>query len=301
MGYDIKTIKQEFKDKGIFYTPPELAEMLKSYVDVEPREVYDPTCGRGNLLSVFGDDIPKYGQDINTDEVVEATESLKNFVGMVGDTLKNPQWMGWKFHVIVANPPFSIKWEPVEDERFTVAPAIPTAGKADYAFLLHILHYLADDGVAVVLGFPGILYRGNREGQIRQWMVESNYIDKVIHVAGNTFVDTTIATCILVLRKNKTTTDIEFVDSENGLSRVVSVEEIKQNGFGLSVNNYVTAEEISEVVDPIELEKTARQGFLIKLRQELEFSKMVCEMEGIEFDTFIKDIKDVIKEYEAYI
>lgn len=301
MGYDIKTIKQDFKDKGIFYTPPELAEMLKSYVDVEPREVYDPTCGRGNLLSVFGDDIPKYGQDINTDEVVEATESLKNFVGMAGDTLKNPQWMGRKFHVIVANPPFSIKWEPIEDERFTVAPAIPTAGKADYAFLLHILHYLADDGVAVVLGFPGILYRGNREGQIRQWMVESNYIDKVIHVAGNTFVDTTIATCILVLRKNKTTTDIEFVDSENGLSRVVSVEEIKQNGFGLSVNNYVTAEEISEVVDPIELEKTARQGFLIKLRQELEFSKMVCEMEGIEFDTFIKDIKDVIKEYETYI
>ena len=109
----------------------------------------------------------KYGQDINVDEIKIAKRELKNFVGVAGDTLKEPAFKGKKFSAIVANPPFSIKWEPQTDERFADAPTVPTESKADYAFILHILHYLSDDGIAIVLNFPGILYRGGREGKIR--------------------------------------------------------------------------------------------------------------------------------------
>lgn len=206
-GYNIKSIRQDFKSKGIFYTPTELAEMIKSYLPADVKEVYDPTCGHGNLLSVFADEVQKYGQDINIVAVEEAKKLPNSFIEL-GDTLAEPKFLGKKFEAIVANPPFSIKWEQKSDERFASAPALAPKSKADYAFILHILHYLADNGTAVVMEFPGILYRGNAEGKIRRWLVELNYIEKVIHIPGNTFVDTAIPTCILVLRKNRTDTDI---------------------------------------------------------------------------------------------
>ena len=161
-NYNIKSIKKEFKAKGIFYTTNELAVLMKSFVDIDTTEVYDPTCGDGSLLSVFDDNIKKYGQEINDHQIEVAKNRLINFTGYCGDTLKEPAFNNKKFKCIVANPPFSIAWEPpilnglFTDDRFRLAPALPPKSKADYAFILHILHYLANDGVAVVLNFPGI-------------------------------------------------------------------------------------------------------------------------------------------------
>ena len=297
--YNIKTIKEEFKSKGIFYTPPELAELLKSYIDIDVTEAYDPTCGRGSLLSVFDDNVIKYGQDINADEIEVAKRELKNFVGVAGDTLKEPAFIDKKFSVIVANPPFSIKWEPQTDERFVNAPTIPTESKADYAFILHILHYLSDDGIAVVLNFPGILYRSGREGKIREWIIKNNWVDKVISIPEKTFVDTTIATCVIVFKKNRATTDIEFIDNGNKLSRMVSIEEVASNGYALSVSNYVAPEVIKEHVDPLQLEDRAQQEFILKLKQELEFSKMVCGFEGFNFNVFVNELQAVLDTYKT--
>ena len=109
VAYNLKSIKEEFKSKGIFYTPPELAELLKSYVNFTPNEIYDPTCGDGALLNVFGDDVVKYGQEINLEQLQVAKERLKNFNGYCGDTLKDPAFKDKKFDCILANPPFSIK------------------------------------------------------------------------------------------------------------------------------------------------------------------------------------------------
>ena len=299
MGYDIKTIKRQFKQQGIFYTPPELAELLKSYIDINVTEVYDPTCGRGNLLSVFDDNVIKYGQDINVDEIKIAKRELKNFVGVAGDTLKEPAFKGKKFSAIVANPPFSIKWEPQTDERFADAPTVPTESKADYAFILHILHYLSDDGIAIALNFPGILYRGGREGKIREWIIKNNWIDKVISIPEKTFIDTTISTCLIVFKKNKTTTDIEFIDNGNKLSRVVDVKEVSDNGYSLSVSNYVAPEIIKEHVDPLQLEDRAQKEFIAKLKQELEFSKMVCGVEGLDFSVFVNELQAVLDTYKT--
>ena len=182
-NYNIKSIKEEFKAKGIFYTTNELALLIKSFVNIDIDEVYDPTCGDGSLLSVFDDNIKKYGQEINDHQLEVAENRLTNFTGYCGDTLKDPAFIDKKFKCIVANPPFSIAWEqPIfngifTDDRFRLVPALPPKSKADYAFILHILHFLETDGIAVVLNFPGILYRGNSEGQIRKWIVEQNYIE----------------------------------------------------------------------------------------------------------------------------
>ncbi len=298
MSYDLKTIKQSFKERGIFYTPPELSAFLRSLVPFEPQRVYDPTCGRGNLLSSFGPETKKYGQDINAEEVKVAAETLTNVTVVAGDTLTDPAFLGQRFDCIVANPPFSIKWtppvDPSSDPRFADAPTIPTQSRADYAFLLHILHYLANDGVAVVLNFPGILYRGGREGALRRWLIECNFIDQVIHIPGDTFVDTAIATCVLVLRKNRSGTDITFADREHALTRAVPVSKVQEQGYTLSVGSYVMPEVEREVIDPIALETKARRSFLKKLEADLCMSAFASRAEGLDLNEYLDDVLAVV-------
>lgn len=293
----IKNIRQEFKDNGIFYTPPELAEKLKSYVDFEPETIYDPTCGAGNLLRVFRENVKKYGQELDAEQL--GLIDIPNFKGYAGDTLLDDGFKGMKFDCIVANPPFSVKWNPDElasDERFSCSPVLPPPSKADWAFMLHILHHLADDGIAVVLEFPGILYRGQREKKVRKWFVQNNYIDRVVHVPGNTFEDTAISTCIVVLKKNRETTDIVFEDKEK--TETVSLERIEENDYSLSVSLYIEEEIEKEEIDPSVLENEARRLFLTRLKKELDFDKMVCEMEGISIRPFISAIRKILREYD---
>lgn len=128
----IKNIRKEFKDNGIFYTPPEVAEKLKTYIDIEPKAVYDPTCGAGNLLKVFPDDVKKYGQELDAEQL--QIIDIPNFTGYVGDTLMDDKFKGVKFDCIVVNPPFSVKWQPdklKDDVRFCDCAALPPPSKAD--------------------------------------------------------------------------------------------------------------------------------------------------------------------------
>lgn len=300
MAYNIKDIKEEFKRKGIFYTPPELAAYMRSFFPFEIKEIYDPTCGDGALLAGFGIDTKKYGQDINKEQIEVASSNLHNFIGVAGDTLKNPAFTDKKFDYIIANPPFSIKWEPnKEDARFKVAPALPPQSKADYAFILHIINSMSDAGYAAIMEFPGVLYRGNSEGIIRQWIVEQNLIEKIIHVPGDKFIDTKISTCIIILNKRKTTTDIIFQDDENKIEKLVTFEEVKENNFNLSVSQYCTKEIKKEYINPIILELDARKNLIRKLKAELEFSKKICELENMSFLDLLKDIEKLVKEQKA--
>lgn len=299
--YNIKNIREEFKSKGIFYTQPELAEYMKSLVDVDITNVYDPTCGDGSLLSCFPEELPKFGQEINDHQLAVANKRLKNFTGVCADTLKEPAFMEKRFSCIVANPPFSIAWEPptglFKDERFAEAPALPPKSKADYAFLLHIIHLLADNGIAIVLNFPGILYRGNSEGTLRKWFVDKNWIEKVIQIPGKTFVDTTIATALLVMKKSKSTTNIEFIDNDLKLSKVVPVDEIINNDYNLAVSSYVQKEEEKIVIDAADLHRKARAGMVKKLKKDIEMDRMICELEGWDFNSYLDDLKNVINSY----
>ena len=299
--YNIKNIKEEFKSKGIYYTQPEVAKYMMSLIDIQITDVYDPTCGSGSLLSVFPDDLPKFGQEINDHQLAIASQQLSNFTGYCADTLKDPAFMDKRFSCIVANPPFSIKWDPpvgmFKDARFADAPALPPPSKADYAFLLHIVHLLKHDGIAIVLNFPGILYRGNSEGIIRKWFVEQNLIEKVIAIPGKTFVDTTIATALLVIKKNKVGTDIEFIDNETGLSRIVSADEISKNEYTLSVSTYVQPETQKQIIDPVALQSLARRQTLAKLKADIDMDKMICELEGWDFSAYLGELKILIESY----
>lgn len=298
MSYNIKSIKKCFKDNGVFYTPSELALLMKSYVSITPKNVYDPTCGDGALLSVFDDNVPKYGQEINQQQLEVANKKLVNFTGVCGDTLQNPAFKDQKFSLIMANPPFSIKWNPNKDERLENYPALPPPSKADYAFIAHILHYLSDNGEAIVLCFPGILYRGNAEGKIRQFLIERNYIDRVVSIPGGYFIDTNIATNLIVLRKNKQDDRIVFEDKENNIIKEVNIEEIRKNDYNLSINNYIQIEVPKENVDPIELEKEARYSLIKYIKAQLDFSKFVSSLSGIEFQPLINDIQKLIDSYK---
>lgn len=293
----IKSIRQEFRKKGIFYTPSTLAKKIKSYVDIEPKSVYDPTCGAGNLLKVFHENVKKYGQELDEEQLKMI--DIPNFVGYAGDTLLDDGFSKMKFDCIVANPPFSVKWNPEElkdDIRFSCSPALPPPSKADWAFMLHILYHLSCNGVAVILEFPGILYRGQKEGKIRRWFVENNYIDRVVHIPGNTFEDTAIATCIVVLKKNRDTTDVIFEDGER--TEVISAETIRENDYNLSVCIYIQEEVEKEEIDASALENEARMLFLARLKKELDFDRMVCEMEGISMKPFINAIRIILREYD---
>ena len=302
-SYNIKSIKKEFKAKGIFYTTNELALLIKSFVDIDINEVYDPTCGDGSLLSVFADNVKKYGQEINDHQLKVAENRLTNFIGYCGDTLKDPAFIDKKFKCIVANPPFSIAWEqPIlngifTDDRFRLVPALPPKSKADYAFILHILNFLENDGIAVVLNFPGILYRGNSEGQIRKWIVEQNYIEKVIRIPGKTFVDTTIETALVIFKKNKTTTDIEFIDIEKDKSYIATFEEIRANNFVLSVSSFVQDEIKRIKYNPNELQSNSRTNMIKKIKADIEIDKMVCELEGYNFTEYLDSLQAVVSSY----
>lgn len=294
--YSLKTIRKQFKDKGVFYTPPELAKMLMEYIPFTPSRVYDPTCGRGNLLSVFGDDIEKYGQDIDADAIADASKRLVNFHGAVGDVLADPKYIDMRFDAIVANPPFSVQWQETRDGIFAFAPAVPSKSKADFAFLIHILWMLSDDGVAVVLNSPGIGYRGGREQVIRQWMIEQNYVDKVVHIPGDTFADTAIATLLLVLKKRRDTTDVHFEDKEHGQEKTVTLEDIRSADYTLSVSRYIERIVEKPKVDTAALEALARDLAITRIRAEIKMSKMIASIEGWDYSEFILDIRKAIDE-----
>ena len=276
---------------------------MKSYIRSTVGEVYDPTCGDGALLAVFGDEVRKYGQELDGQQLAVARSRLANFEGVCGDTLQSPAFSERKFECIIANPPFSVKWEQRrDDERFSSAPALAPKSKADYAFLLHILHYLEDNGVAVVLNAPGVLYRGNAEGKIRRWLVEQNVIDRVVNIPGGYFVDTKIPTVLLVLRKDRSArgvTGIVFEDLKQERETTLTRDEIAANDFVLS--GLLQPEPPSAPpIDPHALEREVEQALVSNVRLQLLRTREVSSLEGIDFlSTFIEKLDATIGEFRG--
>lgn len=291
------------KSGGEYFTPQEVSELLTRIAvlgKTEVNKVYDPACGSGSLLlktaKILGADNVRngfYGQEINitTYNLCRINMFLHNvgydkFDIALGDTLEDPQhWDDEPFDVIVSNPPYSIHWagedNPVliNDPRYSVAGVLAPKSKADLAFVLHSLAWLSPDGVASIVCFPGLLYRGGAEQKIRKYLVDNNYIDCLIQLPANLFFGTGIATCIIVLKKNKKSNDILFLDASKEcikitnsnkltdenianiirmyeqrtdtdyLTKVVSCEAVGENDYNLSVSTYVEQEDTREKVD----------------------------------------------------
>ena len=226
------------KSGGEFFTPADVSELLTRLGTVgktEINKVYDPACGSGSLLlkaeKVLGKDAVRngfYGQEINI--TTYNLCRINMFLHDVGfdkfdiaceDTLISPQhWDDEPFELIVSNPPYSIKWAGdenpllINDPRFAPAGVLAPKSKADLAFIMHSLSWLAPNGTAAIVCFPGIMYRGGAEQKIRKYLIDNNFIDCVIQLPSNLFFGTSIATCIMVLKKGKGLSEIKVLFDE---------------------------------------------------------------------------------------
>lgn len=322
------------KSGGEFFTPQEVGELLARIVIMDKtsvNKVYDPACGSGGLLLKFAKILGKenvkqgfYGQEINLTTYNLARINMflhninyNNFHIARGDTLIHPEhWYDEPFDAIVSNPPYSIKWAGKEnpilinDERFSPAGVLAPSSKADLAFTMHMLSWLSPKGTAAIVEFPGVLYRGGAEQKIRQYMIDNNFVDAVIQLPSDLFFGTSIATCILVLKKNKLDNNILFVDaseefvrntnknklSDENINNIVNLlkdrvsvenksylatyDEIKENDYNISVNSYLKTNTGEVEIDIEEVNKklaeiVPRQQ---KIRNELE--EIIRELES---------------------
>ena len=322
------------KSGGEFYTPQEVSELLARIAvsgKTEVNKVYDPACGSGSLLlkfaKVLGHDKVRqgfYGQEINltTYNLCRINMFLhdvnyEKFHIAHGDTLTDPaHWDDEPFEAIVSNPPYSIKWDGdanpllINDPRFAPAGVLAPKSKADLAFTLHILSWLAVNGTAAIVEFPGVLYRGGAEQKIRQYLIDNNYVDAVIQLPPDLFFGTTITTCIIVLKKSKHDNATLFIDAsaefvrsgnKNKLlpehqqkildaftgrqsiehfARLVENGDIAANGYNIAVSSYVEQKDEREAVDIRVLNAkisriVARQA---ELREQID--AIVADLEG---------------------
>ncbi|WP_417789137.1 type I restriction-modification system subunit M [Terasakiella pusilla] len=293
------------KSGGEFFTPQHVSKLIAQlaiHKQDKVNKIYDPACGSGSLLLQAKKHLKEhlveegfYGQEINhtTYNLARMNMFLHNinydkFEIELGNTLTDPHFGDDKpFDAIVSNPPYSVKWigsdDPtlINDDRYAPAGVLAPKSKADFAFVLHALSYLSSKGRAAIVCFPGIFYRGGAEQKIRKYLVDNNYVETVISLAPNLFFGTTIAVTILVLAKNKTNTDIQFIDAsgeeffkkgtnnnfmEDGhiakimelfdskenidhVAASVAFEKVSENDYNLSVSSYVEAKNTREIID----------------------------------------------------
>lgn len=320
------------KSGGEYFTPQEVSELLTRLTIVgktEVNKVYDPACGSGSLLLKFAkilgrDNVRQgfFGQEINL--TTYNLCRINMFLHDIGyekfdianeDTLTKPMhWDDEPFEAIVSNPPYSTKWEGsdnpllINDTRFSPAGILAPKSYADMAFIMHSLSWLATNGVAAIVCFPGIFYRGGAEQKIRKYLVENNFVDCIIQLPSNLFFGTSIATCIMVLKKSKVGDDVLFIDAgaecvkvtnnnkltQNNIENIVRIfterkdiaytakvvknSGIAENDFNLSVSTYVEKEDTREKIDINELNKkideiVAREDVL---RREIQ--KIIAEI-----------------------
>ncbi|MBV1710193.1 MAG: type I restriction-modification system subunit M [Erysipelothrix sp.] len=238
-----------------------------------------------------------------------------------GDTLTDPlHWDDEPFEAIVSNPPYSIKWDGdsnpllINDPRFSSAGVLAPKSKADLAFIMHSLTWLATNGTAAIVCFPGILYRGGAEQKIRKYLVDNNYVDCIIQLPDNLFFGTTIATCIMVLKKSKSQNKTLFIDAsrefvkvtnsnkltdvnilnilnafekrtdDDYMTRLLDNELIASKDYTLSVSTHVEQEDKREVVDIHQLNNEIKNIVerVNVLRSEID--KIIDEIEGVEYE-----------------
>ncbi|MBT9605895.1 type I restriction-modification system subunit M [Microbacterium sp.] len=324
---------QAGKSGGEYYTPQEVSEVLARITVMGKKrvnKVYDPAAGSGSLLLKFAKVLGRenvggfFGQEINLTTYNLARINMflhdvnyEKFDIAHGDTLLDPQhWDDEPFEAIVSNPPYSIKWEGdanpllINDERFAPAGVLAPKSKADLAFTMHILSWLAVNGTAAIVEFPGVLYRGGAEQKIRKYLIDNNYVDAVIQLPADLFFGTTIATCIIVLKKSKTDNSVLFVkasdefkrvgnknkltpdnqqnilmaldvrDDEDHFAKLVSNEDIAANDYNISVSSYVDEQDTREAVDIAALNAEIAEIVARQAELRISIDAIVADLEG---------------------
>lgn len=304
------------KKAGEFYTPQQVSTIMAQIVTLDKKKIknaYDPACGSGSLLlrisreAEVGDFV---GQELNRTTFNLARMNMilhgvhySRFDIKQEDTLTHPQHVDMRFEAVVANPPFSAKWKGKDnplnetDDRFAQYGALAPTSKADFAFVQHMIHSLAENGTAAIVLPHGVLFRGASEGKIREYIIkELNYLDAVIGLPPNLFYGTSIPACILIFKKCRVHDDnIFFIDASNEFGKignqnalsndhvndiveaystrkpkakysyVATRKEIKENDYNLNIPRYVNTFEEEE---PVELNSVTDELRLLELAME---------------------------------
>jgi len=275
-------------------------------------KVYDPACGSGSLLlqsaKLLGEKnvrLGYFGQEINltTYNLCRINMFLHNIpyekfdIGL-GDTLINPlHWDDEPFDLIVSNPPYSIRWEGddnpvlINDERFSPAGVLAPKSKADLAFIMHSLSWLSPEGTAAIVTFPGIMYRGGVEQKIRKYLVDNNYVDAVIQMPSNLFFGTSIATCLLILRRNRSDNRVSFIDASKECVKVTNNNKLTEENIKTILGYYQNREDVQYAVKLVDHDKIAEEGYNLSVSTYVEQEDT---REKIDIKVLNKKIEEIV-------
>ena len=321
------------KSGGEYYTPQEVSELLTRITMVgktEVNKVYDPACGSGSLLLKFAKILGKenvrqgfFGQEINitTYNLCRINMFLHDIdydkfdIGH-GDTLTDPlHWDDEPFEAIVSNPPYSIRWDGdanplmINDPRFSPAGVLAPKSKADLAFIMHSLSWLATSGTAAIVCFPGVLYRGGAEKKIRKYLIDNNFIDCIIQLPDNLFFGTSIATCIMVLKKSKAENSTLFIDASKECVKVTNSNKLTQKNMDTIIDVYKNRANSDHVSVLVPNSDIAEQDYNLSVstyveqkdtREVVDITVLNAEIEEIvaREDILRREINAIINEIE---
>ena len=335
------------KKAGEFYTPQAVSKILTKIAiagqeDKKGLSVYDPCMGSGSLMlnakkyAEHPGYIKYYGQELNTSTYNLARMNMflhgiapENQMLRNGDTLDGdwPTGEETDFNMVLMNPPYSAKWSAaagfLQDERFSDYGVLAPKSKADYAFLLHGLYHLKSHGTMAIVLPHGVLFRGAAEGKIREKLLRSGNNYAVIGLPANLFYNTSIPTCIVVLKKHREGRDVLFIDASKKFEKgkkqnamtdehidavmtlynnretvekeayLASFEDIEENDFNLNIPRYVDNFEQEEEIDLNDLLKSMTETDQELEKTQSEFLGLLKELTSTD-EAIMASLNDLI-------
>jgi type I restriction enzyme M protein len=300
------------KKAGEFYTPQEVSKVLAKIVTTgksKLKSVYDPTCGSGSLLLRVAKEVKEvsnfYGQEMNRTTYNLARMNMilhgvhyRKFNIKQEDTLEHPQHIGQQFEAIVANPPFSAEWSAnplfTSDDRFSQYGKLAPSSKADYAFVQHMIHHLAENGIMAIVLPHGALFRSSAEQHIRKYLIEDrNYLDAVIGLPANLFYGTPIPTCIMVFKKCKENpNDVLFINAAEHFERGTQ-NTLRQEDIDRIVTTYRERKEVEKYSSLATLDFIAENEYNLNIPRYVNTFE---EQESVDIAFVAKQLRDLEKE-----
>jgi type I restriction enzyme M protein len=304
------------KKAGEFYTPQEVSKVLAKIVTTgkqKLKSVYDPTCGSGSLLLRVAKEVKEvsnfYGQELNRTTYNLARMNMilhgvhyRKFDIKQEDTLEHPQHLGKTFEAIVANPPFSAQWSAnplfTSDDRFSQYGKLAPASKADFAFVQHMVHHLAENGTMAIVLPHGALFRGGAEQHIRKYLIEDrNYLDAVIGLPANIFYGTSIPTCILVFKKcREQPEDVLFIDASKDFERIKTQNMLRNSDIEKIIATYRNRKEENKYSKRVGMQDIASNEYNLNIPRYVDTFEAAI---SIDVNAIAKELKALDKQMAA--
>ena len=304
------------KKAGEFYTPQEVSKVLAKIVTTgksKLKSVYDPTCGSGSLLLRVAKEVKEvsnfYGQEMNRTTYNLARMNMilhgvhyRKFDIKQEDTLEHPQHIDKQFEAIVANPPFSADWSAnplfTSDDRFSQYGKLAPSSKADYAFVQHMIHHLAENGTMAIVLPHGALFRSGAEQHIRKYLIEDrNYLDAVIGLPANIFYGTSIPTCIMVFKKcREQPEDVLFIDASNEFDKIKTQNILRDEHIEKIVNTYRNRVETEKYSKRAKLQEITSNDYNLNIPRYVDTFE---DAENIDIDSIAIQLKELETEIKS--